>query len=316
MSKQLYLSLCFELPEFKIGELRKIKLIPRGDMTGNDGRHFVNNNPEAIVAAFNADPRKVVLDIEHATELKAPKGEPAPAQGWLTDFEVIDGEVWAVLELNEDGNKLISKKNYIYISPAFYHDEHGNIFKVSSVGLTNKPNLNLPSLNREKENAMKVLPLAIAQALSLNAEASEQDAVTAIVKLQTDNKQLALNAEQPDLQKFVPKETHDLALNRANDLQSKLDDIETAKVTTVVDDAIKAGKVAPANKDMMVSLCQQQGVEKFQEFVDGSPKIVSTESTTPKEKSQGKKLTETELAMCRQMGVSKEDFLAAKEDDE
>lgn len=311
MSKQLYLSLCFELPEFKVGELRKIKLIPRGDMTGNDGRHFINNNPEAIVAAFNADPRKVVLDIEHATELKAPKGEPAPAQGWFTDFEVIDGEVWAVLELNEDGNKLISKKNYIYISPAFYH-EQGNIFKVSSVGLTNKPNLNLPSLNREKENAMP-LPLAIAQALSLNAEASEQDAVTAIGKLQADNKQLALNAEQPDLEKFVPKATHDLALNRAQTAESKLQEIETANVTAVVDDAIKAGKVAPANKDMMIALCQQQGLEKFQKFIDGSPEIVSTESQQPKDQAQGESLTTEELAMCHQMGLSKKEFLAAKE---
>lgn len=311
MSKELYLSYCIELSAGKFP--RKIKLLPHGEMTGNDGRHFVNNNPEDIVAAFNADPREVALDIEHSTEIQAPQGKPAPAQGWFTEFEVIDGEVWAMLDLNKNGLELIDGKNYKYISPAFYHDEHGNIFKVSSVGLTNKPNLNLPSLNREKENAM-LLPLAVATALALNADASEQDALSAISKLQTDNKQLALNAQQPDLEKFVPKATHDLALNRASEAESTLQTIADTNIKATVDDAIKAGKIAPANKDMMVSLCQQQGVEKFQSFIDDSPKIVNTKPEPSKDKAQGKTLTEAELAMCHQMNLSEKDFLAAKEE--
>lgn len=69
-----YLSLCFELP------------------AGSDGRQFNNDNPTAVLEHFKNKKRQIPLDIEHATELNGPKDEAAPAQGWLSDLEMIDGE--------------------------------------------------------------------------------------------------------------------------------------------------------------------------------------------------------------------------------
>ncbi len=318
MSKTLYLSYCFELPSSENGQLpQKIKILPAGAMMGNDGRTFSNSDPSRIIYAFETDPRDIALDIEHSTEIKAPKGEPAPAQGWFKTLEVIDGAIWGVLDLNEDGSELIRKKNYRYISPAFYHDENGNITKLSSVGLTNKPNLNLPSLNQEKETNMK-LSAAICALLALNHEtATEAQAIDKIAQLQADNKLLALNAQQtntPDPTKYIPKETHELALNRASAAEAKLKELEDAEYTALVDDGIKAGKIAPANKDTFVALCRQQGKEAFTAFVDNLPEVVNTSGKpeTPQGKQQKTQLSDTELAMCRSLGISEDEFLAAK----
>ncbi len=318
MSKTLYLSYCVELPAN--GLPKKIKLIPEGVMLGNDGRTFINHNPQAILNAFNADSRDIALDIEHATEIKAPKGEPAPAQGWFKTIEIIDGAIWGELELNEDGSALIAKKNYRYISPAFYHDADGNITALSSVGLTNKPNLNLPSLNREethseKETIMKFSP-ELCVLLALNSEtATEQNVIDAVKQLKTDNQTLALNAQQsPDLNKFVPIETHSLALNRAKAAEAKLEEQENAEFEALVDEGIKVGKIAPVDKEMFVAMCQQQGKEKFQDYIGRTPAIVNTSGKpeSPQGKKEEAKLSETELAMCRSLGLTKEEYLAAK----
>ncbi|WNJ96546.1 phage protease [Vibrio ruber] len=310
---QLYLSLCFELPHGDVPEW--IQLLPAGQMTGNDGRSFVNSNPQQVIIYWQAIGRDIPLDIEHATEIKAPKGEPAPAQGWFDKLEVRDGEVWAHLTPNPSGIATIANREYRYISPAFYHDSEGNILGLSSVGLTNKPNLKLPALNHQQEKQPMPIPAAIAVALSLNSEtATEHEAVNAINKLKDDT-QLALNrAENPDLEKFIPKETYELALNRATEAEAKVKERQEADITALVDTAITEGKIAPANKEMYLAACRAEGgIEKFQAFAKSAPKLVSdTHQHDKTPDSDQTKLTEGELAICRQLGLTEAQFLAAK----
>ncbi|ATW30227.1 hypothetical protein BJP41_07750 [Candidatus Williamhamiltonella defendens] len=55
-----------------------VELIPVGEqITGRDGRSWVNDHPQGMVDAFQANHADLPIDIEHATELKAPKGDPA-----------------------------------------------------------------------------------------------------------------------------------------------------------------------------------------------------------------------------------------------
>ncbi|WP_254591864.1 phage protease [Candidatus Williamhamiltonella defendens] len=55
-----------------------LELIPVGEqITGRDGRSWVNDPPQGMVDAFQANHADLPIDIEHATELKAPKGDPA-----------------------------------------------------------------------------------------------------------------------------------------------------------------------------------------------------------------------------------------------
>lgn len=158
------------------------------------------------------------------------------------------------------------------------------------------------------------MPAEIAAALGLGADATVESGVTAIQGLK-NAEQVALNrAQTPDLTAFVPKDTYQLALNRAEIAEGKLNDQAVKDAEALVDAAIASGKVAPANREMYLATCRsEEGRKQFGEFAKGAPVIVSAD---PAKKVPGKKdkqeLTETEVAMCRSMGLTEEQFLAAK----
>ncbi|WP_220427604.1 phage protease, partial [Klebsiella pneumoniae] len=102
------------------------------------------------------------------------------------------------------------------------------------------------------------LPVQIATALGLAETASVDDAVSAIQTIK-NSEQTALNrAQNPDLSKFIPQETYQLALNRAQTAEERLKTLDEKTATALVDDAVTAGKVAPANRDMYLALCRTE----------------------------------------------------------
>ncbi|ELB2040587.1 peptidase [Vibrio parahaemolyticus] len=317
MSKD-FLAVCFNLSKTVIDGLGEeqganavwLPMIPAGEAVGRDGRTWKNSNPDNIVAAFDAH---LPFDLEHATEIRAQEGKEADAAGWIIALENRDGEIWAQVEWNYLGRYKITDKLYKYYSPAFNYNKDGVITSMSSAGLTNKPNFHVPALNRQEEDTMKLSKL-ICDALGLGEDATEQQAVTAINSLQSE-KEVALNrANQPDLDKFVPKGTYEVALNRATTAEAALAEIDQQNVDALVQSAIDAGKVAPADKEMYVGLCSsEKGREQFEKFVEGAPQIATNRKVeTPKEEDKPK-LEEHELALCRKMGVTEEEFLASKQ---
>lgn len=99
--------------------------------------------------------------------------------------------------------------------------------------------------------------------------ASVDDAVSAIQTIK-NSEQTALNrAQNPDLSKFIPQETYQPAmLNRAQTAEDRLKTLDEKTATALVDDAVTAGKVAPANRDMYLALCRsEEGRQQFAEFV-------------------------------------------------
>ncbi|MCE9890734.1 phage protease [Kluyvera intermedia] len=307
------LALCFELPD--LSDASKplpewLPMIPAGTFTGRDGRSWINDNPASVVSASFRYP-KLPFDMEHATELKGPKGEEAPAYAWIDALRVNDdGSIDAHIEWTADGEAIVRGKKYRYYSPAFFNSANAQVTRLSSAGLTNKPNLYLPALN--SENTMTV-PVQIATVLGLAATASVDDAVSAIQTIQS-NEKVALNrAQNPDLSKFIPVETHQLALNRAETAESRLKELDDKTATSLVDDAVTSGKVAPANREMYLALCRtEEGRQQFTAFMQTAPVLVNADPTKGKENKGQAELTETELAMCRSMGLTKEEFLAAK----
>ncbi|MGY5721631.1 phage protease [Vibrio cincinnatiensis] len=285
-----------------------LPLIPAGTFQGNDGRTWHNSNPEEIIQRFT---KKRPFDVEHATHIKGPKGEPAPAYGWITKLENRNGEIWGYTEWNTEGREMIEEKKYAFYSPAFGHDkESGFVYTVESAGLTNEPNLNVPALNRQEENEMKLSPIVVA-ALGLTESATEQDAVTAINSLKSE-KDIALNrASNIDLSVAVPKETYELALNRAETAEAALKSIQESEIDALVDDAIKVGKVAPANRDMYVGLCRAEGgIEQFKKFVETAPAIANSDPKKSAVVNAEGELSAEEMALCRATGVTPEAWKA------
>ncbi len=313
-----FLAVCFNLSKTVIDGLGEeqganavwLPMIPAGEVTGRDGRTWMNSNPDGIVAAFDA---QLPFDIEHATEIRAQEGKEADAAGWILAVENRDGEIWAQVEWTYLGRYKITDKLYKYYSPAFTYNKEGVITSMSSAGLTNKPNFFVPALNRQEEDPMKLSKL-ICDALGLSEDATEQDVLTAINTLQSE-KEVALNrAKTPDLNLFVPIGTHEVALNRAKKAEDALAAINEKKVEALVQAAIDDGKVAPADKEMYVGLCSsEKGREQFEKFVEGAPQIATNRQVKVPKKEGEPKLEEHELAFCRKMGVTEEEFLASKQ---
>ncbi len=313
MSVKSITALCFSLAPTQVTQSGMwLPMIPAGLFSGVDGRTWTNSNPDAVVAAFN---KKRPFDVEHSTHIKAPQGEPAPAYGWIMRLENREGEIWGLVDWNSEGRELIEEKKYAYYSPSFSFDaQTGQIFALVSAGLTNDPNLDVPALNRKEDTSMK-LPKLICEALGISEDATQEDAVVAINSVKSD-RDVALNrASSIDLNVAVPKETYQLALNRAETAEQALKAIQESEIDAVVEDAIKAGKVSPANKEMFLGMCRAEGgIEQFKKFVETAPAIATNSKVTTTQTSvQADELDPEEIALCRKMGVTQEEYLKSKQ---
>lgn len=259
-----------------------VELIPAGVVSGRDGRSWQNDNPQGIIADFTARGMDLPIDLEHATELKAPKGEPAPAAGWVTALESRNGAIWGQVAWNQVGRDLVGGKQYRYLSPVIlYHGGSGTIAGLTSVALTNRPNLNLQALNSQhggsdsqKEDSMELK--ALLAALKLPENASFETAVAKIGSLQTDLETAINHSQSPSLEKFVPRADYDTALQRATNSEQQLVSIKTKQlekdVDTAIEAALQAGKITPATVDYHKAQCRQEGgLELFAAFCQAAP---------------------------------------------
>jgi phage I-like protein len=264
-----------------------VKLLPAGPVIGRDGRSWNNSLPLDVLGSFADLARDLPIDIEHSTELKAPKGEPAPAVGWIRELDIRDGEIWGRAAWNSAGKQLVEEKSYRYLSPVIvYEPASGNIAGVISVGLTNQPNLKLPALNSE-QGAMKSnqptnkeegMLKAILAALALGENATQEEALAKIKELQGEVATAANRAASPSLEKFVPRADYDTALARATNAEQAIGTIkkeqsETA-INTAIEQALKDGKITPATVDYHKAQCRNEnGLAMFTEFCRAAPAI-------------------------------------------
>jgi len=318
------IALNFELPA-GTEPPAELMLIPPGKIVkGRDGRAWNNANPQGIVDFFKARGLKIPIDIEHATELKAPKGDEAPAVGWHPDLEArADGSIWAKTEWNPRGNQMVMNREYSYYSPAIIYDKATmNIVGIKSVGLTNTPNFDIPALNSEdKTKGASSMELEqLLAALGLPAGTTFAAALNHIAQMKT-NLATALNqAQSPPLDRFVPRADYDTALNRATTAETALktvqdQQLETA-INTEIDAALQAGKITPATKDYHVAQCRQEGgLERFKAFVATAPKVADATDLDKRKPEHGTALNAEEKAICSQLGISEEDYLKANKED-
>ncbi len=311
------LALCFEgaaVPDW-------VQLTPAGpDLPSRDGRRWKMSDPAIVLSAFAANRaagQDVPVDFEHATHVKGPSGEMAPAVGWVEELDVRTGALWGRIKWNETGHTAIASRAYRYVSPGFMFDPKTlAVQRLVSVGLTNLPNFTMPALNRSgDQKETDPMDKAVLEALGLNTDATAAQAVVAITKLR-DAERLALNsAQMPDASKFVPMADHQLALNRIATFTADEKSREEANIIAAVDAAVTAGKIAPASKDYHLASCRVEGgLERFTAFVAASPEIAA-KSDLDKKANPGVSgiLTADELAVCRATGMTTADFIAARD---
>jgi phage I-like protein len=285
------IALNFQLPAIDQAAPEWLELVPAGRIQGRDGRAWLNDQPAQVLAHNHALNRDVVIDIEHASELRAPRGEEAPAAGWITELQIRDGAIWGRADWTARGRALILNREYRYYSPAFLYDSEGRVRGIASVGLTNKHNLDLPALNHQTTEDSMSVAAAIRQALGLKDDANEADVVLAIGNMKT-----ALNsAQQPSLEKFVPRAEFDALQQKHDTLQTALNTQQTtqreAEITALVDGAIAEGKVTPPTRDFYLATCRQEGgIEQFKAFIAKAPQITAATNLDQRKPGDGEQL--------------------------
>jgi len=298
-----------------------ILLVPAGDIVARDGRAFSNRTPDVVVTAFREDRKDMPVDYEHATQLRAPEGLSAPAVAWVKDIEVRDGALWGQVDWNREGREAVESKSYRYISPVVHPDASRNVVRISSVALTNDPALFLPALLSRKPLETETNMKSIALALGLPETATETEILSKLSANKTEVELLTRKAEKPDPELFVARKDHDVVVELCAQQKTEIETLKKADtdraVTAAVEEAISGGKVIPAIKDSEIELCRAIGVEKYQERLSRMTAIVKPgedPATRGAETGKAGALSSDEVAMCRRLGISEDDFRKTRDD--
>ncbi|HEY3696527.1 phage protease, partial [Phenylobacterium sp.] len=239
-----------------------MQVFPAGPtLKTRDNRTYQLPDPQVLVDAFARNNADLPVDLNHASEIKGPKGEDAPAQGWVKAIEKRpDGTTWCRVDWTAEGAAQVTSKRYRYVSPAFLYTAAGQILRVTSVALVTQPALDMPALARvepgptqEPEMSSTLLATLVA-ALGLDKATTEPDLITHITG------QVALAREARDPTKLAPVADLTAALARATTAETALATIQTATkeaaVAAAVDAAMAEGKVLPASRDHWLAVAR------------------------------------------------------------
>ncbi|MBE0529529.1 MAG: hypothetical protein IH626_01795 [Rhodospirillales bacterium] len=318
-----------------------VHLMPLGSIEARDGRKWTLKDPQAVVAASAARGLDAVVDYEHQTDLAEKNGQPAPAAGWIKEFQVRADGIWGRVDWTTLGADRIRAKEYRYLSPTFLADKKtGEVKAILRAALTNNPALDLVALATERDDCMEELLKALAAALGLPENTTQETALakvgdlvksaktaeetvaairtslkvdatadaTAIAKaIDTAVAKAKEEAAKSDVdpKAFVPRAEFDRVATQLTKMQT---DLSADKATEAVEAAMREGKIAPASKDWAMAYAKKDA-EGFADYVKGAPVVVTPggggNPTPPK---AGSPLTEDELATCRQLGLTEEAF--------
>jgi len=127
-----------------------------------DGRQWTYQ-PRDIIAAFAANKGPLAVDYEHAQDLVAPSGRPAPAAGWITEISERAGSVWGKIEWTARAAEQIADKSYRFLSPSISHDSNRKIVGLAGAALVNRPALYLKPLDGMSPDDTRDLAVSLAR---------------------------------------------------------------------------------------------------------------------------------------------------------
>ncbi len=316
---------------------KRVQLFPYGTWTGRNGLgpYTVADraHAERIIATTAAAQGSVDLmfDYDHqAVRAPAVAGQ-AKASGWIKQLHAADDGLWADVEWTPAAAAAIEAREYRYTSPYFLHDKKtGAVTRIVNAGLTNTPNFNLAAIAAsalmEEQPQMNELLMAIAKALGLSDDATQEQVMAEIAKLTGSATAIAsatsalglaagadgaaiasaisgLKANQVDPAKFVPADQV-VALN------ARLVTIEGDKHAAAVASAIAAGKLMPALKEWALDPANRVAAASF---LTVAPVVLNAGAADlTKIDVNAVALTAEDKAVASMMGWSEDDMLSQR----
>jgi phage I-like protein len=291
------------------GRAQAVHVLPSGRFYGRDGRGpYELADAAAVIEATrrHAGGTRMPVDYDHALDLAAPKGLPAPAAGWIGGLQARADGIWALVEWTERAASMIRAREYRYLSPVFQHTGEGRVTRVLRAALTNNPNLQLTALAAAEGEKMD-LNSELRQLLELPGDA-DPAAILACAR-----ERLTAAAAAADPTKFVPigelvKATAELArVNRGVTLQA---------ATATVESEIRGGRLPPFLREWAIGLATVNA-PALQAFIDktarGGTLFSAIVPARPPGGQDNRQLGGDEAAIARNLGLTADQFAAAKE---
>ena len=309
-----------------------ILLLPAGRVELVDRPEPLQVDPESLaslVRTFRSRGVDLVIDYEH----QSLHGRQAPAAGWIKDLEARPDGLWAKVEWTPQAREYLRNREYRYFSPVLQLDPVTRKPQaLMQVGLTNVPAIKkLPPLVAKWEAAagpgwippeekgrkgadveklrliMGLPPEADDQTLGARLLEFCQN-LAAVLKLpgEATASQIleAVRALQGEIERLQGVEAE------LRQLKSK---VAADSTNQAVEEAMKAGKIAPAQKAWALEYYRQDP-GGFQAFVARAPQLVPTrlELKLSRDFQTPGPLHPEELSLCRSLNLSPEQYLQAK----
>lgn len=314
-----------------------VHLLPAGQIGTADkrGPYHVTDADQIIRASFQHE-EKVPVDINHAIYLKGPKGEEAPAVGWVTEMDARDDGIWGKVEWTAHGAELVSSRAYRGISPVINHTDAKEITSIPCVSLVNKPNLRGLTALHQEETEMN-LREQIIKMLGLKDDASDEDILKSLKAKKDDaGTETALqsalgeigvalglkdDADPADIVTAAKAKPADAAPAEITALQSEISNLTNQlnevtdgqkrdKAEAYIDGEIKKGRVGlKPVRDRYVSM-HMRDAEETTALIEAMPILGNTAtSILPPETTDGNvSLNSEQLQVAKQLGMSAEDY--------
>jgi len=298
---------------------------------------------QAMVEAYRSRGVDLVIDYEH----QSLQGERAPAAGWIKELEARPDGLWARVDWTQQARDYLEKKEYRYFSPVLKLDpETRKPTALMHVGLTNVPAINhLPPLvarwggeaaareelkmgeprgraaaremDSEKEKGKMVEKLKCLMGLTPEVEEGTVCGqaleafldLAGILNLPEDVSVAQLKGAVEALTAGAARLTKTEA-----ELQALKARLASETADRVVEEALQAGKVSPAQRGWALEYCRRDP-EGFQTFVERAPKLVPYGEELQllgEDRNEEAGLLPEELAVCRSLNVSPAAYLRAK----
>jgi len=295
----------------------EVQLLPLGHVQGADRRAYTVADAGAIIRASQSliDGEKLLIDYGHAL-FRDGQADGAEIAGWITALHARPDGIWASVTWTDTAAAKLRERSYRGISPAFEHDKQHRVLRIVGAGLTNRPNLPIAALNTMEgavpDTPEKSLPTRLADALSLPDAASEDELLSAVTahRAKAEAAEVALQTEtaaRTGLEETVTA------------LQTRVTQLETARITAEVDALIQAERALPAERETLIAMASRMP-EYWDKLKRERPKLVNlgpsgaTAAPPPADGAAGGQpnLGATELALCAAMGIAPDDFAASK----
>lgn len=316
-----------------------IQLTPAGQFSAKDGRpaglpgwKTDDAIAQRVLARLKAKQSRLVIDYEHQTLHAEHNGKPAPAAGWFDgwDVEWRPGQGFFVEPKWTAAAKAhIEAGEYRYISPVMVYDRNtGEVLDIRMAALTNDPAID-GMRELEVLAAAKFSPTPdqeppmdeLLELLGLKPGSDEAEAVTALKAVLQKKTELedqlkesreavaALKAKggEVDLSQYAP-------VSVVTDLQKQVaalkGQIDGNELEDLIQQGIDDGKIIG---EEMEKWARSLEVAALKNYLDNTQAIAALKGSQTRGKGPGSsggdgELSETDLAVCKQMGVDPEDY--------